>query len=334
MGASIAATSYHLPRRVVTNEELVAEFPDWNVEKIAAKTGITSRHVAGEDEYTSDLAAGAARALEREHGVDLQTVDYLIVCTETPDFYLPSTSLMVHDLLGLPNTCGATDITLGCSGYVYGLGLAKGLIDSGQAARVLLITADTYNRLLNPQDRSVRTIFGDGAAATLVTASADGGGVHSFVYGSEGAGGRALVVPNGGMRPGSRYPDASPDARGLVASGYDLYMDGPEVFNFTLRVVPPTVEKVLEKAGLQRDDIDTWIFHQANAYMLGHLRRKLDIPADRFLVDMADVGNTVSSTIPIVLARAAERGGLQPGSRSLLLGFGVGLSWAGAIVDW
>jgi 3-oxoacyl-[acyl-carrier-protein] synthase-3 len=330
--AAISAISVHLPQRRLTNEDLQREFPDWTVEKIASKTGIDSRHIAGEDEFSSDLAIGAGRALFAEHDVDPATIDFLIVCTQTPDHLLPSTSLLVHAALGLRTDCGAFDFTLGCSGYVYGLGLAKGLIDSGQAERVLLITADTYTKLLNPADRSVRTIFGDAAAATLLVRSDRG--VGRIVYGSDGTGAGALAVPGGGLAPGSRFPKALPSERELEDSGYDLYMDGPAVFNFTLRVVPESVERLLGGSGIARDDVDTWILHQANAFMLGHLRRKLGIAEDRFVVDMADTGNTVSSSIPIALSRAMQAGRILPGSRSVLLGFGVGLSWAGAIVEW
>jgi 3-oxoacyl-[acyl-carrier-protein] synthase-3 len=330
--AAIAAIAVHLPERRLGNEELQREFPDWTVEKIAAKTGIDSRHIAADDEFSSDLAIGAGRALFAEHDVDPSSIDLLIVCTQTPDHLLPSTSLLVHAALGLRSDCGAFDFTLGCSGYVYGLGIAKGMIDSGQAERVLLITADTYSKLLNPADRSVRTIFGDGAAATLLV-RADRG-VNRVVYGSDGTGAAALAVPGGGLAPGSRFPAALPAARGLTDTGHDLYMDGPAVFNFTLRVVPESVERLLTATGVDHGDVDTWVLHQANAFMLGHLRRKLAIAEDRFVVDMADVGNTVSSSIPIALARAMRNGRTPPGSRSVLLGFGVGLSWAGALVEW
>ncbi|MFD1720135.1 3-oxoacyl-ACP synthase III family protein [Amnibacterium endophyticum] len=334
MPAAIAAIGVHLPERVLTNEDLAAEFPDWTVAKIAGKTGIDGRHIAADDEFSSDLAVGAVRALQRDHDVDLSTIDHLIVVTQTPDHPMPAVSSIVHGALGLPTDCGTVDLALGCSGYVHGLGLASALLDAGQASRVLLVTADTYSRLLNPADRGVRTIFGDGATATLLEPAAPGRGASAFVYGSEGSGGGALCVPGGGLRDGGLPEAADPARRGLTASGADLYMDGPAVFEFTLRVVPPAVERVLAKAGVERDAIDTWVFHQANAFMLGHLRRKLGVPEDRFVVDLADVGNTVSSTIPIALARAKDRGALAEGSRSLLLGFGVGLAWSGAIIDW
>ncbi|WP_375400976.1 3-oxoacyl-ACP synthase III family protein [uncultured Amnibacterium sp.] len=334
MPAAITAIGVHLPDRVLTNDDLTREFPEWTIEKIAGKTGIDSRHIAGDDEYTSDLAIGAVRALEQQHGVDLSTIDHLIVCTQTPDHLMPGVSSIVHGAAGLPSSCGTVDLALGCSGFVHGLGLASALLDAGQAARVLLVTADTYSRLLNPADRGVRTIFGDAATATLLEPAAQGRGAHAFVYGSEGAGAGALCVPRGGLRSGGLPMAAAPEQRGLRESRFDLYMDGPAVFDFTLRVVPPAVEQVLIKAQVERGAIDTWVFHQANRFMLGHLRRKLGIPEDRFLIDLADVGNTVSSTIPIVLARALGRGELTSGSRSMLLGFGVGLAWAGAVMAW
>lgn len=333
MPSTIAAVRSHLPERVLTNADLSAEFPEWSVDKIGAKTGILGRHIVADDEYTSDLAMAAAKKLLDETGTAAESIDYLILCTQTPDYYMPSTSLMVHRALGLRQDAGATDITLGCSGYVYGLGLAKGLIESGQADRVLLVTGDTYSRLLNPADKSVRTLFGDGATASLVVKT-DARGLGDFVYGSDGSGGEFLVVPNGGLRGGDQFPAAEPAARGLATNGYDLYMNGPEVFNFSLRVAGEAIDRLLAKSGLQFDDIDTWVFHQANQFMLGHLRRKIGIPEDRFVIEIADVGNTVSSTIPIALDRRLESGQITPGSRSLLLGFGVGLSWGGTIVEW
>lgn len=278
MGARIAAVDYFLPDEVLTNEDLSREFPEWSVEKISAKTGIDRRHISGPDEFSSDLAIAAGRALFANRDIDPQSIDYLIVCTQSPDYYLPSTACIVQDALGLPTSAGATDITLGCSGYIYGLGLAKGLIESGQARRVLVITADTYTKFINPADKSVRTIFGDGAAATLVTDDGDAASITAITYGTDGAGAKSLIVPNGGLRRGAGIqPKADAAARELDSSGYDLYMDGPDIFNFTLRVVPGTVEEILAKAGAELGDIDLFVFHQANAFMLEHLRKKLGV---------------------------------------------------------
>ena len=333
--ARIIATAFHLPDGTLTNDDLTSMYPEWSVEKIANKTGIHTRHIAGADEYSSDLAVGAATRLFATHALDAQNVDYLILCTQSPDFYLPVTAALVHQQLGLRNNAGATDINLGCSGYIYALGLAKGLIESNQASSVLVITADTYSKFLNPADKSVRTIFGDGASATLLGEGGDTEGVYGIVYGSDGSGAGNLIVPSGGIRQGSDISGrVSADARGLDSNGYDLFMDGPEIFNFTLRVVPETVAEVLARAQLSLEDIDLFVFHQANSFMLEHLRKRLGVDSEKFFVSMEETGNTVSSSIPIALTQAAERGRLTDGMKVMLLGFGVGYSWGGLIVEW
>jgi 3-oxoacyl-[acyl-carrier-protein] synthase-3 len=262
-------------------------------------------------------------------------VDYLIVCTQSPDFFMPTTACLVQDALGIPTDSGALDVRLGCSGYVYSLGLAKGLIETGQARSVLVITAETHTKLANPADKSTRPIFGDGAAATLVV-DHDTGSLHSFVYGTDGSGGKHLVVPNGGMRRASDSysPRSSPQDRGLNSNGYDMYMDGAEIFNFTLRVVPGCVDEILAKANLNFDEVDLFVFHQANRFLIEHLRKKLGIPAEKFVHALENYGNTGSSTIPIALADAESAGQLRPGMKVLIVGFGVGLSWGGAILEW
>lgn len=330
--ARIGPIAHYLPERVLDNEELVAAYPDWSVGKIAAKTGISRRHVAAEDEYSSDLAVRACEVLFANGGCEPDAVDFLILCTQSPDYYLPTTATIVHGRLGLRKDAGAMDINLGCSGYVYSIGIAKGLIDSGQANTVLVVTADTYTKFLNPGDRSVRTIFGDGAAATLVLSDGDENSIAGVVYGSDGAGAGNLVVPNGGLRSGNDIsPKSSAATRGLVEGRYDLFMDGPEIFTFTLEVVPRTVQAVLDKAGSTLADIDLFVFHQANAFMLEHLRRQQGIPAEKFFISLADTGNTVSSSIPIALDDARARGRLRVGDRVMLVGFGVGYSWGGLI---
>lgn len=320
--AWIKAVDYHLPEGVLTNEELAAQFPEWGVEKIAAKTGIRNRHIAAPSETSSDLALAAARRLFASGVCTPAEIDFLLLCTQTPDQALPTTACVLQHRLELPTACGALDFNLGCSGFVYGLGLARGLVETGQARNVLLITAETYSKLLDPADKSVRSVFGDGAAATLVSASpADRAGVMGpFRYGTDGSGARFLGCPRGGFRT-------------EVGSGY-LSMDGPEVFNFTLRSVPPVVNELLAEAGRRLEDVDLFVFHQANAYMLEHLRKKLGIPAERFVLALEQCGNTVSATIPIALCEAVRTGRLKRGMRVMVVGFGVGLSWGAALLDW
>lgn len=333
--ARIAAVASYFPEATLTNAELSEEFPQWSVEKIAEKTGIRSRHIANGVEFSSDLATGAGKSLFEDWGIAPTEVEYLIVCTQSPDFFLPSTATIVQHNLGLLNSVGAIDVNLGCSGYVYSLGLAKGLIESGQVANVLVVTADTWSKYINPGDKSVRTIFGDGATATLVRGDSDTETMTGFVYGTDGGGAGDLIVPRGGIRSGEEFAEkAAPDARGLIPSDYDLYMDGPSIFNFTLGVVPTTISKVLERTKREADEVDYFVFHQANRFMLEHLRTKLGIAESKFPVVIEECGNTISSTIPIVLEQMIREGKLSRGTRTMLMGFGVGLSWAGAMIDW
>jgi 3-oxoacyl-[acyl-carrier-protein] synthase-3 len=320
--AVISAIAFHLPAEVLTNARLALDFPEWPADKIEAKTGILQRHIAGPAECSSDLAYNAARNLFAAGHCRPEEVDFVILCTQTPDFALPTTACMLQHRLGIPTTAGAFDFNLGCSGYVYGLSLCKGLVETGQARKVLLLTAETYSKLLDTQDKGARTIFGDGAAATLVTA--DNGtplAIGPFVFGTDGRGATNLICAAGGFREKN------------VSLG-KLSMNGPEIFNFTLKAVPETVNKLLHIAGLQLAEVDLFVFHQANQYMLEHLRRKLGVAEDRFFVSLADSGNTVSSTIPIALCRALEQKRLKPGMRIMLMGFGVGYSWAGAMIRW
>lgn len=323
MFAAVRAIEFHLPEAVLTNEDLAGAFPDWVPGKIAAKTGILERRIAAPGECASDLAAAAAGKLFAAGACRPEDVDFLLFCTQSPDYFLPTTACVLQDRLGLPTRAGALDFNLGCSGFVYGLGLAKGLVESGQAANVLLLTADTYSKFLDPGDRGVRPLFGDGAAATLVQGRPDpapGGGpwIGPFVYGTDGKGADDLIVRRGGLRCPAT---ADEPAR--------LRMNGPAVFTFALRAVPPAVRALLDRAGHTLDDVDLFVFHQANRYMLEHLRDKLAIPPEKFIVSMSHVGNTVSSTIPIALKGAPPA---AAGRLALLVGFGVGYSWAATLV--
>jgi 3-oxoacyl-[acyl-carrier-protein] synthase III len=324
--ARIVAIRSAVPARAVRHEEMAREFPEWSVEKVVAKTGISNRYIAGEDECSSDLAFLAAQKVFDDGVCSPQDIDFLLLCTQSPDYFLPSTACLLQHRLGLRTTCGALDFNLGCSGFVYGLSLAKGLIETGAARTVLLLTAETYSKFLDPQDKSVRTIFGDGAAATLLRAApSDREPIGPFVFGTDGSGANHLIVPVGGMR---RRIAAETDADRW------LHMNGPEVFNFTLRSVPQLVDAVLTRTGLALGDVDRFVFHQANQFMLESLRKRVGIPAERFCVEFAQYGNTVSATIPIVLEAALRDGRIAPGHRTMLVGFGVGYSSAGCLVEF
>jgi 3-oxoacyl-[acyl-carrier-protein] synthase-3 len=332
---AISAIEYYLPAKVLTTQDLSNEFPEWRVEKIESKTGIKERHISGPDELASDLAVAAAQKLFVAGACAPADIDFLLYCTQSPDYFLPTTACIIQDRLGFPTTAGAYDYNLGCSGYIYGLGQAEGLIATGQASKVLLITAETYTKFIHSGDRSVRTIFGDAAAATLVQAvESEAPLIGPFVYGTDGSGAGNLIVPAGGMRQPhtAETAVAVEDDQGNTRSRDNLFMDGSEIFNFTLSSVPSSVERLLKKSGLSLDQVDWFVFHQANKYMLEHLRKFMKLPAEKFVVEMSHCGNTVSSTIPIALKHAASDGRLRPGAVVMLVGFGVGYSWGATLL--
>lgn len=336
MQAAVRAIEYALPEGILDNDTLAAEFPGWTADKIESKIGVRQRHIAAPGECASDLAVAAARKLFAAGACKPEEIDYVLLCTQSPDYLLPTTACLVQARLGLPTRCGALDVNLGCSGFIYSLGLAKGLVETGQAHHVLLLTAETYSKHIHPGDKSVRTLFGDAAAATLVSAmEADRPFIGPFVYGTDGRGAENLIVPTGGARA-SFVPEAAveEDENGNRRTVNDLYMNGAEIFNFTLRAVPAAFTQLLEKTGLSADSVDYFVFHQANRYMLEHLRRKLKLPAEKFCIDLEECGNTVSASIPIALKRAVMAGHVHPGDRVMLLGFGVGYSWSGALLHW
>jgi len=322
--ASIGPIAIYLPETVEENQRLQEEFPRWNMDLISAKTGIRARHIASAGQCSSDLGVAAAEKLFAEHGIDRRTIDFLLLCTQTPDYPLPTTACLIQDRLGLPTSIGALDFNLGCSGFVYGLSLSDGLIRSGAARRVLLVTAETYSKYIHPSDRSLRTIFGDGAAAVLIEAAAEPS-LGSFVFGTDGRGGNALMVAQGGARP--KASAIRPRKRKRWPSR--LFMDGPELVKFTLEVVPPLVDRLLAEARWDRDQVDMYLMHQATSFMLEHLRDRLELDDQRVPIALEKYGNTVSSTIPILMHDLRATGRLRPGRRSLLIGFGVGFSWAG-----
>jgi 3-oxoacyl-[acyl-carrier-protein] synthase-3 len=332
--AAIKAIATFLPPGTLTNEQLAEEFGDWDADKILDKTGIARRHMAAPDECASDLGVAAARKLFAG-ACDPADIDFLLFCTQSPDYFLPTTACTIQDRLGLRTDSGAIDFNQGCSGYVYGLSLAQSLIEAGTARNVLLITAETYTKFLNPRDRSVRTIFGDGAAATLVAGiESDEAMLGPFVFGTDGRGAGNLIVPSGAARP-ARTPAAIAAANGQPEdwrTDHDLFMNGPEIFNFTLQTVPRVTGELLTKAGITLSEIDLFVLHQANKFMLERLRAKMKIPAEKFWIDMEDCANTVSSTIPIALEAARARGALRAGQRVALVGFGVGYSWAAGLM--
>ena len=330
MNAFIKEISYYLPAKVLTNEQLVSEFPEWTVEKVAEKIGIKKRHIVSDDETALDLAEKAANLFFSEHKINRSSIDYILLCTQSPDYFLPTSACILQNRLGLPTTCGALDFNLGCSGFVYGLSLAKGLIAGNIAKNILLITSETYSKYLHPRDKGNRTIFGDAAAVTLI--STDGvAEIQGFSLGTDGSGYNNLIVKSGALRIPKKSNIVEWDESGNPVSDDFLYMNGTEIFNFTLESVPLLVEDVLKKNNLSKEEIDLFVFHQANKHMLNFLRKKIKIEESKFYYCLEKFGNTVSSTIPIAL-KEMQKDNLLKGN-ILLAGFGVGYSWGGVVLS-
>lgn len=321
--AHLKDLEYYLPDGTLDNETLIEKIPALKSAKnIFEKTGIRKRHIASADECASDLAVKAAEKLFDKNPSLREKVDFLIFCTQSPDYSLPTTACLLQERLKLSTSCGAIDINQGCSGFIYSLSLAKSLIESGLAENIILLTAETYSKYIADGDKSTQPIFGDGAAAVYIdTSFGDTEYIRDFVFGTDGSGAENLILKESGSRHyGKAYDKTS------------LFMNGPEIFQFALSVIPRTVHAILEKSRLDLKDIDYFIFHQANAFILNHLRMKLKIPKEKFCVDMEDIGNTVSSSIPIALGRALKFGVIKSDMCVMLLGFGVGYSWGGCIL--
>lgn len=330
MRVFLKAISYYLPEKLVTNERIIEEFPEWTVEKINNKIGIKQRHVAADNETAADMAVVAAEQLFLENGIDRNTIDYLIFVTQSSDYILPTTACLIQRRLGLSNNIGAIDVNLGCSGFIFGASIAKGMILGGMSNNVLLLTSETYSKYLHPCDKGNRTVFGDGAAATLI--STEGmAEIGQFVFGTDGEGVNNLIVKTGGARQRHPLNDLQFDDFGNPRSSDNLYMDGAAILNYTLDRIPELIHNVLEKNGLSMKDIDLHVYHQANKYIAGLQRKKMRIPEDKYYCFYEDVGNTVSSTIPIAIKEAVADGSIKRGYKILSVAQGLGYSWGGVV---
>lgn len=339
MIAYLNGISYYLPKEILDNIGLSIMHPEWSVEKISEKTGIYERHISGKNELSSDMAISAIEIFFQEHKIKKEEIDFLLFCTQCPDYLLPTTACIIQDKAGLPKSCGALDFNLGCSGYIYGLGLAKGLVESGQAKNVLLITAETYSKLINEKDKSNKTIFGDAATVSLITSEPNEisfkASLHKFVYGTDGSGYEHLIVRNSGMRSHNEQSEDEFSETGVfVKNDNFLYMNGKEIFQFTAFEIPKLIKKVLEENFIELDNIDMFVFHQANEFMLDFIRKRCLIPEEKFFISIKDVGNTVSSTIPIALRRAIKQNKIKANDKVILAGFGVGLSMGAAMIKF
>lgn len=320
----------YLPDRMLSNEILTEVFTDWTPKKIEKKLGIKNRHIAAEGETALDMAVAACEKLFQI--VNKDVVDYILFCTQSPDYLLPTSACILQDRLGITNEAGALDFNLGCSGFIYGLSLAKGLLAAGIADNVLLVVAETYSKHIHPMDKGNRTLFGDAAAAMLVEKSWLPN-IHQFALGTNGKGWSNLIIPNSGMRNrNQKKAEDWIDDNGVLRNDDNLYMNGPEIFNFTIEAVPKLINQVLDKNGMKLEDVDYVIFHQANQYMLQYLREIVGIPEEKFYVDMAETGNTVSATIPLALEKCWNEKRIKAGDKVLLAGFGVGYSYGATII--
>jgi 3-oxoacyl-[acyl-carrier-protein] synthase III len=327
MGSEILGIEYVFPDKKVTNEDLSSQFPDYDFSKFQKKVGISERYVV-EEETALDLAIKACEKLFQRF--DKNKIDFILYCSQSPEYFLPSTACILQDKIGVSKNTGAFDFNLGCSGYTYGISIAKSLIESKQCKNVLLVTSETYSRYINEKDMSNKAIFGDAASATLIGDSSESK-IFDFLFGTDGSGYKKLIVRNGASK-NNYNANAEEKVYGSGNSYTDnnLFMDGPEIFNFTLESIPGFVEEVLEKNKLEKQDIDQFIYHQANAFLLDTLRKRSKIEKDNFFINMHG-GNTVSSTIPIALKEYSQT--IENKQKIALIGFGVGLSWSGGIVE-
>ena len=324
--AAIRAIASYLPPQIEKNDVTT---------RAAKALGIEERHIALACQAASDLAEEAAVRLFARFPVAKESIDFVLLCTQQPDYPLPSTACLVAERLKLPKETGALDYNLGCSGYVYGLALAKGLIEAGLSKHLLLLTSSLYSREIGAEDAATKPVFGDGATATLIErVESEKPLLDAFVFGTDGKGGSSIIQEVGGSRHPWRTasPEMVEDAHGRHSTA-DIFMDGQEVMLFTLREVPPMVEKVLHKAGITREELGYAVFHQPNRFMLDYVQRKCGLQRVPFFNDSARTGNTVSGSIPLGLEQILKEEEPEQLTNVLLAGYGVGLSWAGCMAD-
>ncbi len=337
MTAYIKTVEIYLPEKIESNNDLKNYNHKWDIDKIFKKTGILSRRISKKNETALDLGVKAGEKLFIENNISKNEIDYLIFCTQSPDYFLPTSACIIQDKLGLNKEIGAIDVNQGCSGFVYCLGLAKGLVESNQAKNILIITADTYSKFINKSDKSVRTLFGDAGTCTLISNDISGiRNISKIVNGTDGSGAKNLIVPHGGLRhpiDESSHKEISDDSKN-VRSPSNLYMNGQSIYSFTLKKIPNVFKEILEQSEYNENKIDKFIFHQANKFILDSLQKKLNIPDDKMHRSYKYLGNTVSSTIPIGIHYEMKKKNQHNTTTALLLGFGVGLSWAGTIVNY
>ena len=323
--AHIVGWGKYVPPKIMTNNDL-AKTVETTDEWIFSRTGIRERRIAGPKETAFSMGYIAARDALAKADILPAEVDLIICATATPEHTFPSTASLIQDALGATRA-GAFDLSAGCAGFVYALTIGAQVIQGGGHKVVLVIGSETLSRIVNWKDRGTCILFGDGAGAVVLQASEERGGVLSSLVRSDGAGGDLLIVPAGG----SKLP-ASPDT--VLRNLHTIQMDGREVFRFAARVVDKATREVVEQAGLTLDDIALFVPHQANVRIIQAAARALEVSEDRIFVNLEKYGNTSSASVPLALCEAAEQGRMQPGQHIVLIGFGAGLAWAAAVVQW
>ncbi|MDD6473432.1 MAG: ketoacyl-ACP synthase III [Bacteroidales bacterium] len=330
--AFIKAISTFAPEESLTNAQLQQEFPEVDIDKIAKGVGVSQRYAAPEGKTASDMAFDAAQKMFSEWDIDPKSIDFIIFATQSPDYFLPATACILQNRLGIPTTAGAFDFDLGCSGYAYGLAMAKSFVDSGFATNVLLLTGDTISKYLHREDKN-RMLFGDSASASLI--SKDGfAEIGLSVYGTDGSGFDSIIVKNGASRHFGLTGHEELDNQDNLRRDDHFYMNGEQVFNFTIDRVPKLIDDTLQKNGFGKDEIDHFVFHQANKFMLNTIRKVCGIAKDKFYINLENIGNTTSSSIPNGLKDCLDRGIIQKGEKVMIAGFGVGLSWSATVLKF
>ena len=337
MKSFIDKIEFFVPSNKLSNKMLAEVNPSWDVKKIYEKTGIKNRFIANSNETATDLAVEAGKIFLQKYPEKKQEIDYLIFCTQSPDYFLPTSACLIQDRLELRTEIGAIDVNQGCSGFVYALSLAKGMIETNQVRNVLIITAETYSKYINDKDKSVRTLFGDAACCTFVNSrDIKEDYISNIIHGTDGKGGEHLIVPHGGHKnpiDDTSYLELEDDSKN-VRSLANLYMNGSAIMTFTLVKIPKVFNQILQSNNMTIDDVDVVIFHQANKFILDGIQRKLKIPECKMHRSYENYGNTVSSTIPIGIKIEQDLKQDDEKKTALILGFGVGLSWAGTIIKF
>jgi len=316
--ATITGLGSYAPERVITNDEL-SKLVDTSDEWIVERTGIRERRIAADDQALSDLALPAAEAALGQAGLEGNDVDLIVVATVTPDMMFPSASALLADRLGAKEAA-AYDLSAGCTGFMYAVAQAYGMVVAGLSRRALVVGGDVLSRVLDWTDRSTVVLFGDGAGAVVIEPS-DDPGFLAFELGADGAGGKHLWLPGSGSR---LFED--PDRF--------VKMNGREVFKFATRVLVDSAQAVLERCGTRVEDVDVYVPHQANVRIIDHATKKLGIPSERVVINVDHYGNTSSGSIPLALADAQVDGRLRSGSLVLMTGMGAGLTWGSALMRW